>query len=78
MVISDIEMPEMDGYTLTSMIREDERTRDLHVVLHTSLSGGFNVSMVKKVGANGFLAKFDPNELAEVVVRRIRQVEGGI
>ncbi|MBE9396356.1 chemotaxis protein CheV [Pontibacterium sp. N1Y112] len=77
MVISDIEMPEMDGYTLTSMIREDERTRDLHVVLHTSLSGGFNVSMVKKVGANGFLAKFDPNELAEVVVRRIRQVEGG-
>ena len=78
MVISDIEMPEMDGYTLTSMIREDERTRDLHVVLHTSLSGGFNVSMVKKVGANGFLAKFDPNELAEVVVRRIRQVDGGI
>lgn len=77
MVISDIEMPEMDGYTLTSMIREDERTRELHVVLHTSLSGGFNVSMVKKVGANGFLAKFDPNELAEVVVRRIRQVEGG-
>lgn len=78
MVISDIEMPEMDGYTLTSMIREDERTRDLHVVLHTSLSGGFNVSMVKKVGANGFLAKFDPNELAEVVVRRIRQADGGI
>jgi len=76
MIISDIEMPEMDGYTLTSMIRETESTRDLHVVLHTSLSGGFNVSMVKKVGANGFLAKFDPNELAEVVVKRIRQVEG--
>ncbi len=77
MVVSDIEMPEMDGYTLTSMIREDERTRNLHVVLHTSLSGGFNVSMVKKVGANGFLAKFNPNELAEVVVKRIKQVEGG-
>jgi len=77
MIISDIEMPEMDGYTLTSMIRESESTRDLHVILHTSLSGGFNVSMVKKVGANGFLAKFDPNELAEVVVKRIRQVEGG-
>lgn len=77
MVISDIEMPEMDGYTLTSMIRENDATKGLHVVLHTSLSGGFNVSMVKKVGANGFLAKFDPNELAEVVVRRIRQVESG-
>lgn len=77
MVISDIEMPEMDGYTLTSMIREDQRMSKLHVVLHTSLSGGFNVSMVKKVGADGFLAKFNPNDLAGVVVNRIRQVEQG-
>ncbi|MBA4500900.1 chemotaxis protein CheV [Marinobacterium marinum] len=75
MVVSDIEMPEMDGYTLTSMIREDKRMAGLHVVLHTSLSGGFNVSMVKKVGADGFLAKFNPNELAGVVVNRIHQVE---
>ncbi|WP_415889286.1 chemotaxis protein CheV [Neptuniibacter sp. SY11_33] len=75
MVISDIEMPEMDGYTLTSMIREDERMSNMHVVLHTSLSGGFNVSMVKKVGADGFLAKFNPDDLATAVVQRIQQVE---
>ncbi|MBV1788851.1 chemotaxis protein CheV [Marinobacterium sp. D7] len=74
MVISDIEMPEMDGYTLTAMIREDTRMQRMHVVLHTSLSGGFNVSMVKKVGADGFLAKFNPNDLATVVVNRISQV----
>ncbi len=76
MVISDIEMPEMDGYTLTSMIREDERMSNMHVVLHTSLSGGFNVSMVKKVGADGFLAKFNPDDLATAVVQRIQKVEG--
>ncbi len=75
MVISDIEMPEMDGYTLTSMIRDDERMKGMHVVLHTSLSGGFNVSMVKKVGADGFLAKFNPDDLATAVVQRIQQVE---
>jgi len=75
MVISDIEMPEMDGYTLTAMIREDERMRRMHVVLHTSLSGGFNVSMVKKVGADGFLAKFNPNDLASVVVNRINHLQ---
>lgn len=75
MVISDIEMPEMDGYTLTSMVREDERMSNMHVVLHTSLSGGFNVSMVKKVGADGFLAKFNPDDLATAVVQRIQQVE---
>lgn len=76
MVISDIEMPEMDGYTLTSMIREDDRMSHMHVVLHTSLSGGFNVSMVKKVGADGFLAKFNPDDLATAVVQRIQKVEG--
>jgi two-component system chemotaxis response regulator CheV len=75
MVISDIEMPEMDGYTLTSMIRDDDRMKAMHVVLHTSLSGGFNVSMVKKVGADGFLAKFNPDDLATAVVQRIQQVE---
>jgi two-component system chemotaxis response regulator CheV len=69
-------MPEMDGYTLTSMIREDSRMDKMHVVLHTSLSGGFNVSMVKKVGADGFLAKFNPDDLATAVVQRIRQVDG--
>ncbi len=75
MIISDIEMPEMDGYTLTSKIRDDDRTARSYIVLHTSLSGGFNVSMVKKVGADGFLAKFNPNELASVVVNRISEVE---
>src|SRR5690606_1656490 len=39
MVISDIEMPEMDGYTLTAEIRQDPRLQGLHVLLHTSLSG---------------------------------------
>ena len=75
MVISDIEMPEMDGYTLTSMIRDDERMAKMHVVLHTSLSGGFNVSMVRKVGADGFLAKFNPDDLAAAVVQRIDKVK---
>lgn len=75
MMISDIEMPEVDGYTLTAMVREDERMSGMHVVLHSSLSGGFNVSMVKNVGANGFLAKFNPNDLASAVIERINSVE---
>lgn len=75
MIISDIEMPEMDGYTLAAMIREDQRMDKMHIVLHSSLSGGFNVSMVKKVGADGFLAKFNPDDLARVVIDRIQIVE---
>jgi two-component system, chemotaxis family, chemotaxis protein CheV len=68
LVISDIEMPRMDGYTLTTKIRKDPRMQDLYVMLHTSLSGVFNNSMVEKVGANHFVAKFKPNELAHSVI----------
>jgi len=72
MMISDIEMPEMDGYTLTAEIRSDPRMKNLHITLHTSLSGVFNQAMVKKVGADDFLAKFRPDDLAQRVVDRIK------
>lgn len=75
MLISDIEMPEMDGYTLTAEIRSDPRMQKLHIVLHTSLSGVFNQAMVKKVGADDFLAKFRPDDLAARVVDRIRAAD---
>ena len=71
MMVSDIEMPEMDGYTLTAEIRNDPRLKNLHVMLHTSLSGVFNQAMVKKVGADDFLAKFKPDDLAQRVIDRL-------
>lgn len=74
-MISDIEMPEMDGYTLTAEVRADSRLAGLHVVLHTSLSGVFNQAMVKKVGADNFLAKFNPDQLAAMVSDRIKATQ---
>lgn len=75
MMISDIEMPEMDGYTLTAEVRADPRLSDMYVMLHTSLSGVFNQAMVKKVGANQFLAKFNPDSLAAIVAQRVREAD---
>lgn len=66
-LVSDIEMPEMDGYTLTAEIKNDPTLQKLHVVLHTSLSGVFNQAMVQKVGADDFIAKFHPDELVTSV-----------
>ncbi|MDV0438190.1 chemotaxis protein [Xanthomonas sacchari] len=74
MVISDIEMPAMDGYTLTTEIRRHAGLSGLYVLLHTSLSGVFNNAMVERVGANAFVAKYSPNELAEYVLARLRVV----
>ncbi len=67
LVISDVEMPVMDGYTLTTEIKADERMKKLPVLLHTSLSGVFNTTMVEKVGADKFVPKFNAEELSTEV-----------
>ena len=75
LMISDIEMPEMDGYTLTAEVRNDPKLNDLYVILHTSLSGVFNQAMVAKVGANDFIAKFNPDELAGAVLKALKAAD---
>ncbi|GGY72575.1 chemotaxis protein CheW [Cellvibrio zantedeschiae] len=74
MLITDAEMPEMDGYRLTAEVRKDPVLKNLYIVLHTSLSGSFNKAMVEKVGCDDFLSKFQPDELAKVVQKRLRQL----
>ncbi len=76
MIICDIEMPEMDGYTFTAEVRNNRKLKNLHIILHTSLSGVFNEAMVKKVGADDFLAKFHPDELARRVNDRVLALTG--
>ncbi len=71
-IISDIEMPIMDGYALTTQIRRDARLKSLYVILHSSLSGVFNETMVKTVGADRFIAKFHPDDLARVVAEALK------
>lgn len=68
MVISDVEMPKMDGYSFTTEVRKNAGLKDLYIILHTSLSGVFNEAMVKKVGANRFIPKFSPDDLANAVI----------
>ena len=67
LLISDIEMPEMDGYTLTTEIRSDDRMKNLIIMLHSSLSGSFNESMTLKVKADKFIPKFQAEELAREI-----------
>ena len=68
LVVSDIEMPRLDGYALTRAIRETPALRRLKVVLHSSLSGLFNEGMIKEVKADRFVAKFQPDVLAQAVL----------
>jgi len=68
MVISDIEMPEVDGYTLCKEIRRDPALAELYVLLHTSLNGSISHEQAEKAGADAILTKFVPSELAKAVI----------
>lgn len=67
MVLTDLEMPEMDGFTLTRNIKQDERFRGIPVIIHSSLSGTTNEDHVRNVGADAYVAKFAPAELAATI-----------
>jgi len=73
MVISDVEMPQMDGYSLTTSIRKHPELNHLYILLHTSLSGVFNHALVEKVGANDFIPKYDPEELSAAIRDRLEK-----
>lgn len=67
LVISDIEMPGMDGFTFTRTLREQNRYKDLKVILHSSMSNPSNRLKAEQAGANRFVAKFDPDSLSDEI-----------
>jgi two-component system, chemotaxis family, chemotaxis protein CheV len=64
-VLTDLEMPEMDGFTLTRNIKKDPMMRGLPVVIHSSLTGDTNENHVRSAGADAYVAKFAASELAD-------------
>lgn len=67
LVISDIEMPGMDGFTFTRTLREQSNFKHLKVILHSSMSNPSNKLKAEQAGANKFVAKFDPDSLSEEI-----------
>ncbi len=63
LVLSDIEMPRMDGYTLTASLKQHPQLRVLPVLLHSSITNDTMISRAREVEADGFIAKCDPGEL---------------
>ncbi|MBI1398481.1 MAG: response regulator [Betaproteobacteria bacterium] len=73
LVLTDVEMPEMDGYILTKQIKSDARTASLPVIMHSSLSGMQNQQLGRSVGVDEYVSKFEPQKLAETLTRRLSQ-----
>ena len=72
LVLTDLEMPVMDGFTLTRNIKQDPRFKSIPVVIHSSLTGTANEAHVSSVGADAYVAKFVANELAATIRQVLR------
>jgi len=67
LVLSDIEMPKMDGYHMAAKIHADERFKDIPLVFSSSISDAFSDIRGKAVGAEGYLVKFDSNKFYQQI-----------
>jgi len=73
LVLTDLEMPEMDGFTLTRNIKQNARFGSMPVVIHSSLSGTTNEEHVKNVRADAYVAKFSAEDLSRTLRTLLRQ-----
>ena len=71
LVLTDVEMPEMDGYILTKKIKTDPRFAGVPVIMHSSLSGMSNQQLGKSVGVDEYVPKFEAQKLSETLSRRL-------
>lgn len=72
LVLTDVEMPEMDGYVLTKNIKSDPRFKGIPVLMHSSLSSDANRALGISVGVDEYVPKFEPHRLAEALGRMIK------
>jgi two-component system chemotaxis response regulator CheV len=71
LILTDIEMPEMDGYILTKKVKSDPRFNGIPVIMHSSLSGMSNQKLGLSVGVDEYVPKFEPQRLSETLARRL-------
>ncbi len=75
MVVTDIEMPNMDGFQLTERIRQNARFSHLPVIALTTLAGDEDVAKGKAVGIDEYHIKLDKERLMECVHRFVKEAE---
>lgn len=75
LLVSDIEMPGLDGYELAFEVQNDPALNQSYRILHTSLSSEICVDRAHQVGAHEALEKFNAGELIEAMLRGAKTLE---
>lgn len=67
LILTDVGMPEMDGFMLTKLVKSDPRFSGIPVLMHSSLSGDFNQKLGASVGVDAYVSKFEPQKLSMMI-----------
>ncbi len=78
-IVSDVEMPQMDGFHFAATLKEDKRFADIPVVFNSSISDHFSEIKGKESGGEAYLIKFDANvfykEITKVIKSHINDIK---
>ena len=67
-VITDIEMPEMSGFTVLQTLRKHPETKDLPIIVNSSMTGANNKREAEVLGASGFIDKTKSHNVVPLIV----------
>lgn len=70
-ILSDIEMPQMDGYHFASIMKNDDRFKEIPIIFNSSLSNEFSEGKSKEAGGAAYLTKFDASIFYQEVLKVI-------
>lgn len=73
LILTDVEMPEMDGYVLTKLVKSDPRFAGIPVIMHSSLSSDANRQLGRSVGVDDYIPKFEPHKLAATLTQLLSE-----
>ncbi len=71
-IISDVEMPQMDGFHFAAKLKEDERFKDIPLIFNSSISDHFSEMRGKEAGGEAYLTKFDAPEFYSEISRVVK------
>ena len=77
LLVSDIEMPGLDGYELAFETQSEQQLSNTYIILHTSLSSEICVDRARQVGAHEALEKFNAGDLIKAMLRGAAMLESG-
>jgi len=71
-IISDVEMPKMDGFHFASRVKDDERFKNIPIVFNSSISDSFSEGRGADAGGEAYLVKFQASSFFDEVSRVVR------